>query len=271
MYESFWQLQCKPFDNAFDPALYYPNEAHQGALLKLRYALEQHCGCALLTGPSGIGKTMLIHDLLQRLGDEFYPRTNVVYPRMPAAELMSFLALRFGGPDIDHATLHASVKSLEQLLMQNSYDGQHAVIVLDEAHLLDTREHLEMVRLLTNFETAGRPNVTVVLVGQPPLLTLVERLPALEERLGVKCLLRPLDADETVAYIQHRLQAANAHDTIFDDTAMDEIYRISGGIPRRINRICDLSMLVAYADQRQTIHADQILAVCNELITVAPE
>ena len=109
------------------------------------------------------------------------------------------------------------------------------------------------------------------MIGQPQLLPALERLPALEARLGVKCLLRPFNLEETISYVSHRLTAAGAEHEIFTSEALTALYQLTGGNPRRINRLCDLALLIGYAEEQVRINAPQVEAVCNELVTVSPE
>jgi type II secretory pathway predicted ATPase ExeA len=143
--------------------------------------------------------------------------------------------------------------------------------VIDEAHLLDEPRALEALRLVLNFETDSRPNLTLVLVGQPVLLAQLDRMPSFEERIGVKCLLRPFTIDETAAYVHFRLQAAGAKKTIFEPDAFPILHELTHGLPRKINRLCDLALLVSFAEERTTIGPLQLEAVAEELVTVAPE
>src|SRR5262249_44532153 len=130
---------------------------------------------------------------------------------------------------------------------------------------------LDTLRLLTNLEGVGKPALTLILVGQPQLLPALERMPALEARLGVKCLLRPFNLEETVSYVNHRLTAAGATHEIFTSEALSTLYQLTGGNPRRINRLCDLALLIGYAEEQVRINAHQIEAVSEELVEVAPE
>lgn len=273
MYCGYWQLQRRPFDDFADAAYYYPGESHQGALLKLRYAVENRQPAALLAGPSGVGKTQLIAALSANLAEDFTPRVHLVFPQMPPAELLAYIAAELSGARSDAATPNTqeSVRRIESTLNENARHGRHAVVVVDEAQLLAETGALEMMRLLLNFETAAGVGLTLLLVGLPGILPALERLPALEERLGVKCLMRPLSAGETAGYVAHRLQVAGAASEIFDEGALDALHRLSGGIPRRINRLADLALLIGFAEERETIGAAQIEAVCEELVTVAPE
>lgn len=273
MYEAYWQLDRKPFENTSDPGFYYPGEAHQGALLKLRYAVENQRGAALLAGPSGVGKTLLVHLLRRQLGDGFAPLAHLVFPQMPAPDLLAYLADRLGAPRSEPSTrtLDESVSRIEHCLRENSRAGRHAVVVVDEAHLLEGTRPLETLRLLLNFESESRPDLTLLLVGQPSLLPALDRMPQLEERLGAKCLLRPLSLEETFSYVHHRLTAAGARRPIFDTTALETLYALTQGYPRRINRLCDLSLLIGFAEEATSIGPDQLEAISQELVTASPD
>src|SRR4051812_23310547 len=210
MYEAYWKLTHKPFENAGDARTYYPGESHQAALLKLRYAIESQRGGALLTGGSGTGKTLLVRMLADQLPAICIPLIHLVFPQMTSAELLAYLAVELGAKALSGAMprVEESVRSIQTALEDNAAKGHHAVLVIDEAHLLEGNRVFEALRLLLNFEVNAKPLLTLLLIGQPSLLPLLARMPALEERLAVKCLLRPLTLEETMAYVQHRLNAA---------------------------------------------------------------
>jgi type II secretory pathway predicted ATPase ExeA len=273
MYETYWHLKQKPFDNTADPRFYYPGESHQAALLKLRYAIENRRGGALLAGPSGSGKTLLTNMLPGILGDGFAPLVRLVFPQMTTPELLAYLADEFEGADVSAqaAGVAHSIRRIERFLAANSQRAQHAVLVLDEAHLLDGVESFEALRLLLNFQPDGSPAMTLLLVGEPALLPRVDRMPQWEERLGVKCLLRPFSEAETAAYVEHRLRVAGAKRPIIDPDAMPTLFGLTQGIARRINRLCDLALLIGFAEERQTLDAGHFEAVCRELVAVGPE
>ncbi len=273
MYESYWQLRQKPFENNADPQFYYPGESHQAALLKLRYAVESRRGGALLAGASGSGKTLLVNMLRAALGENFTPFVHLVFPQMATPELLAYLAAELDGASAPAGSLgvHESVLRIERALADNTRRGRHAVLVVDEAQLLDNGQALEALRLLTNFQSDNQPGLTLLLVGQPGLLSTLSRIPQLEERLGVKCLLRPFNEEETAAYVSHRLRVAGALQPIFDAESLTALHGLTHGIARRINRLCDLALLIGYAEERKTITADHLEAVCEELVTVVPE
>jgi general secretion pathway protein A len=274
MYESYWHLARRPFGGGCDVRAYYPGEAHQGTLLKLRYAVENRVGAALLAGHAGTGKTLVTRLLAEKLGDDYRPLVHVTFPQMPTAELTAYLAAELQAEsEITAAppSLDRSVRSIERRLAENAAAGKHAVVIVDEAHLLEGTRTFEALRLLLNREHDGRPTLTLIFVGQPALLPTLSRMPALEQRLGVKCLLRPLTRDEVHAYVQHRLQTAEGPTNLFDSDALDALHAITRGVPRDVNRLCDLALLLGFADEAKSIDAGRIEAVARELVEVAAD
>ncbi|MCA9246812.1 MAG: AAA family ATPase [Planctomycetales bacterium] len=271
MYESYWQLTRKPFDATDDANAYYPSETHQGAMLKLRYAVESRRGAALLCGPSGTGKSLLLQTLRRQLPDSLLPFVHVVFPQMATAELLTHVADELGAPQGvgNRFGTDVAVRRIERFLAENSKHGRHAILAIDEAHLLAETNALETLRLLLNFETQAQPGLTLVLCGQTSLLPVLARTPALDERLTVKTLTRAFSAAETMSYIQHRLTAAGRAEQIFDADAMDAVHQLSLGVPRAINRLCDLALLIGFAEERSVLGADQIEAVHAEMIGVS--
>jgi type II secretory pathway predicted ATPase ExeA len=273
MYKNYWQLHARPFENSTDSRFYYPSEVHQGALLKLRYAVENQRGAALLSGAAGSGKTLLVNSLKRQLDDRFAPFVHVVFPQMSVPELLAYLAAEMGALSTGAAgvSVDESVRRLQYFLLENMRRGSHAVVAVDEAQLLVDTGALEALRLLLNFEAGAQPALTLLLVGHPTLLPALERMPSLEARLSVKCLLRPLNLEETVSYVSHRLTAAGATREIFTSEALGTLHQLTGGNPRRINRLCDLALLIGFAEEQVRINTHQIESVCNELVAITPE
>lgn len=276
MYEAYWKLSRRPFGSGADPRAYYPSDAHQGALLKLRYTIENQHSAALLTGPPGSGKTLLLRLLSDQLPDRFQPIVELVFPQMPAAELLASFAAGLGTAPPTAAgtalpTIADSIARIQAKLHEHAAKGRHTVLAIDDAQLLEGNRTFETLRLLLNMETDGRPLLTLLLVGQPALLPMMERMPHFEERLGAKCLLRPLTVEETMSYVSHRLTTAGAQQTIFDTAALETLYRLTRGVPRRINRLCDLALLIAFADEQPMVGSAHIEAVAQELAVAAVE
>ena len=271
MYEAHWKFHAKPFDNSSTEAFYYPSESHQGALLKLRYSVENRCGGAVLTGAAGIGKSLIVGALFRQFAEDHSPCVHIVFPQLPADQLLAYIADELGAREPQPRTAEASLRRIRNTLSENTRAGRHAVVAVDEAHLIEDPHVHETLRLLLNFQTDGLTDLSLLLVGQTQLLSNFERMPGFDERLGVKCLLRPFSEEETVSYIAHRLTTAGGHRTIFTDDALKAIHSLSRGVPRRINRLCDLALLIGFAEQQTAIRAEQIEAVCDEMVTVDTE
>jgi type II secretory pathway predicted ATPase ExeA len=273
MYKTYWHLKQKPFENAADPRFYYPGESHQAALLKLRYAVENRRGAGLLVGPSGSGKTLVTTMLRGMLGEQYAPFVHLVFPQMSSADLLAYLADELDGAACagEPPRVQASVRRIERFLTANAAKGRNAVIAVDEAQLLGDVQTLETLRLLLNFEPNGVPALTLILIGQPSILTMVERMPHWEERLGVKCLLRPFSEAETAAYVEHRLRIAGSSRPIVEPDAVPTLQELTGGIARRINRLCDLALLVGFAEEQKMLSASHFESVCRELVALTPE
>lgn len=272
MYEAHWGLKKKPFENNMDVDFYYPSDSHQAAMLKLRYVVENGRQGGLLAGLPGLGKTMIVRSLFSRLPESVGPRVHLVFPQMSAPELLAYLAHELtAGNHLGNGSIEDSIRRIQQVLRDNVREERRVLVVIDEAHVISDDRTFEALRLLLNLESDRVNPLTLLFVGQPELLPALNRHSDLEERLSVKCLLNPLSLDETVAYISYRLQEAGASDPIFSDRAMEALYQLSRGVPRQLNRLCDLAMLIAYAEDQRQIDAPAIEAVSQELVSVAPD
>lgn len=243
-------------------------------MLKLRYGIENRRGAMSLCGDSGMGKTMLIESLVSQLPEELSPVTRIVFPRLSGDQLLGYVADELTGIETssDESPLQ-SLRRIEHFLRDNVEAGRHALVVIDEAHLLTVPDQLETLRLLLNIRTAStnaEAAWTMLLVGDATLLGLIERNHALDQRLSVKSMLSRFTIDQTGDYIGHRLQTVGGRpDKIFTDSAIEALHFRAAGIPRRINRLGDLALMVGYAEDLSIIDGPQIEAVHHELVAVA--
>jgi len=269
MYESHWRLQRAPFENVADSAFFYPAATHQGALLKLRYAVEHAKGLALLAGDHGSGKTFLTHVLEHDLDSARYLVSRLIYPHLSTDELLAYFARAIGADVAEDAQRRDAVLSaFESRLRQLASEDRHPVLVVDEAHLLEA-EHLQALQLLLNYQQQPGIRLSVILVGQPELLPRVKRVGGLESRLAVRTTLKPLSLEECRDYVRHRLEVAGCPEPLLAEETVATVHELSLGVPRRINQLCDLSLLIGFADERTSISSVEVEAAAEELSCVS--
>jgi len=271
MYLDYWQLDAKPFEPGGNDRWLFKGPAHQAALHKLRYAVENGRAAGVMAGLAGTGKTLLVDILRQQLGERYQPFVRVVFPQMSDRDLLVYLAEQFGAPPADppRHSIEESLRRLEYILGDNARRDRRAVLVVDEAHLLEDSGLVEPLRLLLNLGALDKPPFTLLLVGQPTLLPMVERHGGFDERIDIKVLLPALSAEETADYVTHRLSVAGASREIFSPDGLAAVHRLTSGVPRRINRLCDLALLVGFAGGQHTIAAESLQAIHGELVAVA--
>jgi general secretion pathway protein A len=259
----YFGLVKEPFSPTPDPAFLYLSPTHDEALAQLIYAVTERKGFMLLTGEIGSGKTALLRALMEHLGD----RTAVAYVALSALSFEGLVECIMNGFGMAKPgqTLAQQLLALQGFLADGARAGQNAVIILDEAQNLAPAT-LEQVRLLSNLEMASEKLLQIVLSGQPEIAETLA-LPSLrqfDQRIAVRCALRPLSVSETRDYIHSRLRTAGAvTPNTFTDDAIERIARWTRGVPRLINSVCDHCLMIGYADQIRRIDrkvADEAIA-----------
>lgn len=248
MYQHYFGLSETPFSIAVNPRYLFMGARHREALAHLLYGVGSG-GFILLTGEVGTGKTTLTRCLLEQL-PEHTDVAMVLNPALDAPELLAAVCDQLGIAHRGHAsTLKELTDSLHRFLLENHARGRRTVLLIDEAQHLGLPV-LEQIRLLTNLETHEEKLLQIILVGQPELSELLRRpeLRQLNQRITARFNLTPLDAGETRAYIRHRLEVAGlpADRELFPPAVAARVHRLSGGIPRLINLLCDRALLGAY-------------------------
>ncbi len=267
MYLSFFGLNEKPFAITPDPRYLYLSERHAEALAHLLYGINEAGGFVQLTGEVGTGKTTIVRSLLAQT-----PKNAeialILNPRMTAPEFLLTICeeLGIGVPDSAAGSLKDLVDILSEYLLRAHAAGKRVVLVVDEAQNLSP-EVLEQVRLLTNLETNTQKLLQIILIGQPELRELLSRneLRQLAQRITGRYHLNPLSREETAAYVRHRLRVAGATTDIFTPTALHEAFRLSQGVPRVINVICDRALLGAYSLDRHRVTAPLVRSAAAEV------
>ena len=267
MYTSFFGLQEKPFAITPDPRYLYLSERHAEALAHLLYGLNEAGGFIQLTGEVGTGKTTVIRSLLEQLPGHA-DVALILNPRVTPAEFLLTICeeLHVAVPESGHGSTKTLMDLLGRHLLDTHARGRRVVLIVDEAQNLSTQT-LEQVRLLTNLETATTKLLQIILIGQPELRELLDQaeLRQLAQRITGRYHLNPLSKDETAGYVKHRMRVAGATTEVFTPSALREIHRLSGGIPRVINVICDRALLGAFTQEDHRAGATLVRQAASEV------
>ena len=267
MYTSFFGLQEKPFAITPDPRYLYLSERHAEALAHLLYGINEAGGFIQLTGEIGTGKTTVIRSLLEQLPGHA-DVALILNPRVTPAEFLLTICeeLHVHVPESGRGSTKVLMDLLGRHLLDTHARGRRVVLIVDEAQNLGT-ETLEQVRLLTNLETATTKLLQIILIGQPELRELLDRpeLRQLAQRITGRYHLSPLSQAETAGYVKHRMRVAGATAEAFTPTALREVHRLSHGIPRVINVICDRALLGAFTQEDHRVGAALIRQAASEV------
>ncbi len=257
MYEHYYGLSEKPFSLTPDPKYLYRSQSHGNAFDLLQYAIDRREGFVVVTGDIGTGKTTLCRALLEQI-DRTTFTALVLNPFLTEEDLLKRILQDFGVISCEDLKIGRMANATKQELIETLYEfllslipqNAGAVLIIDEAQNLPLPV-LEQIRILSNLETDKEKLLQIILVGQLNLLTLLRspEMRQLDQRVSIRYQLEPLDAGSVAAYVSHRLAIAggNGAAVIFASTALKEVYRWSGGIPRLINLICDRALLAAFS------------------------
>lgn len=267
MYETHFGLTAAPFRLTPDPGFYFGSRGHSQALSVLVFGAHQREGFMLLTGEAGVGKTTVVHTLLQGLAEDEVVSAQIAHTQLDDAELLAAIccACGVGAAGRSRADLLAA---LEAFFITVAAAGRRTLLVVDEAHNLGERE-LEALRLLSNFQLGHHPLLQAVLVGAPALrerLGSSAALAPLRERVIAACHLGPLTLVETMSYIHHRMQLAGWQGApVFDEPAVAQVFHVTRGNPRRINQLCARLLMAAFVESRTRVDAAQVERLAGEL------
>jgi general secretion pathway protein A len=269
MYTSFFGLGEKPFAITPDPRYLFMSERHGEALAHLLYGINEAGGFIQLTGEVGTGKTTVVRSLLERMPGQGHADVAVILnPQLTPLEFVLTICEELGifVRDDDAKSIKDLVDILNKRLLDAHAKGRRVVVIVDEAQNLSP-DTLEQVRLLTNLETASHKLLQIILIGQPELREVLGRveLRQLAQRVTGRYHLNPLSKSETSSYVNHRLKVAGANGEIFSDAALREVHRLSKGIPRIINVICDRALLGAFTQENHRVGPGMVRAAAGEV------
>lgn len=263
MYLNYYGLSKKPFELIPDPAFIQLTAKHRLAYSLLEYAVYEQTGLTVISGEIGSGKTTLIKKLLDDLQDDNLVIGLIDNTHESWGDLCTWIASAF---DIafEGSTKASAYKEIKLFLINQYALGKRAILIVDEAQNMNENT-LEELRLFTNINSGNHFLLQIILIGQPELSDILckPELAQLAQRVSVEYHLEALNDKETSDYLSHRLKVAGCQNSIFDDLAMSQIYKYSGGIPRLINIICDNALVYGYAQERSVIGGDIILDVVS--------
>lgn len=266
MYDGYYNFTQKPFQLTADPEFFYNSVIHKRAIAYMRYGLTQGEGFVVITGMPGLGKTMLVKELVKTLSDEKIVYGVMVSSQVGPIETLKIVSSTFGLPyeGDDKALLLAGI---EKFIKISAEKEQRILLIVDEAQNMP-KESLEELRMISNFEMYGKIVFQTFLIGQKQLRSKIfaPDMEQLKQRIVSTFQLEPLNEEETQQYILYRLEKAGWQENPkFEEEAYIKIHQYSFGVPRKINTLCDRILLFGYLDRLDTITAESVKKVIDEL------
>ena len=266
MYEEFYGLTSKPFQLNPDPGFYFGSKQHRRAKAYLEYGVQRSEGFIVITGEIGAGKTTIVRGLLESLDPTSVIAAQLVSTQLDAEDTLRMVAAAFGVPVKDPSKADL-LMAIEAFFITQSSQGKRCLLMVDEAQNLHPKA-VEELRMLSNFQFGKLALLQTFLIGQPEFRDILQgpNMQQLRQRVTATCHIGPLDALETQGYIEHRLKCAgHTGKPSFDPAAFVGIFDGSGGIPRRINAICDRLLLHGYLAEKNHFEASDVQEVLDEM------
>ena len=262
MYLDHWGFVRLPFENVPDPRFFYHSPAHEEALSRMVYAAKMSKGGAMLSGEVGCGKTTLAKVCIQELSAGSFEVALVVNPRLEPTEFLQEVLYQFGTTDVPDSKVKC-LHLLSDKFRRNYRDGKHSLLLIDEAQMTP-EDSLEEIRLLLNAQEQDRFLVTLLLFGQPELQVKIKNLPQLDQRIPIKFHLPAFGLEDSARYIVFRQKKAGREKNAFTAKAMECIHENAGGVPRKINNLCDLALLMGFSKGETVIDAKNVEAIVQD-------
>jgi general secretion pathway protein A len=265
-YAAYFNLEREPFSNAPNDSFYFNSEQHNQAWLRLMYSVDSNKGLAVLVGGVGTGKTTLARRMLDNLPIEKYESSLLVmiHSAITPEWILTRISMQLGVKNPEENPLKL-LKQLYERLLQIDQEGRKAVVLIDEAQMLQTRELMEEFRGLLNLEIPGKKLLNIVFFGLPELEDSMKLDEPLAQRIAIKYTIKPLSIKAAESYIHHRIQVAGGTSTPIMPDALTAVHRFSGGVPRLINTICDNALLETFLRRNEQVSMQIVQSVSEDL------
>jgi general secretion pathway protein A len=267
IYTDYFGLQERPFSLVPDPDFLFWTAEHRRAYTTLEYGLVTHAPITLITGEVGAGKTTLLMQLLRSIDEDVSVAMIANAHSGDRGELICWVLQALLQPVEPSASYVDMFHQFQAYLVAEYAAGRRVILIFDEAQNI-SRESLEELRMFTNINTNKDELLQLILVGQPELREMIQRpdLTQFAQRIAASFHIPNMDAATVKSYIAHRLRAAGAPIMLFDSCACKMIHQATGGVPRLVNQICDLSMVYTFADNRKRITVNTVHQVLNDKV-----
>ncbi len=261
MYEKYWGFKEKPFENVCNLKYFFKSESHIEAISRMTYTVKERKGAMVLTGDYGTGKTLTLRWFIENTEEIKF--LFIDYPEGNPENFMKQILIS-AGEEIEEKDRFLLSQKIKELILKNTEEGINTVMIIDEAQTLED-PLFEVIKILLNLRETFSADFSVILSGSEKLIHKIKQNEQLLQRIPVYFHLTALSYEETVRYIDYRLEVAGGDTDIFDETAKKKIYELSKGIPRKINNLCDTALLIGFGKKEKKIN-DKIIELAEREI-----
>jgi type II secretory pathway predicted ATPase ExeA len=261
---AYWHLQCRPFEQQMSPRFFYEAEACKEACVRITFAIKSRKEIALLSGESGIGKTMLCRTVLSRLPGDRFAHAYVANPAVGTSRIAREVYRQLGGNselEDDYEVEHA----LRDLLAHHRAEGRNCVAIMDNAHMLERASHLQDLLFYLAHLASETFLLTLVLSGRPQIEDILRSYEPIRQRISLKAKIPRLSGDDVRSYIAHHVTTAGGNAAIFGEAASAAAAETSCGLPRTVNSICDLALTFAAATGAEEVTPGHVAEATQEM------
>jgi general secretion pathway protein A len=266
MYEKYWGLREKPFQNTPNPRFVFYSDSHEEALVRMLYTVTESKGLMLLLGEHGVGKTYACRVFGREIQSKGYPVGFLRSPGHTPDEFLSQALYELGLPASGASSRVEKLQRIQEAATDVGRSGRELVLIVDEAQSIADAAIFGEIRNLLNITGEDRFLISLILAGTPDLWARLVEVPGMKQRVGVSYRILPLSRGETEEYIVHRLRCAGREQAAFEPSAVDAIHATTRGVPREINTLCDLCLLIGSGEDVDVVKPGLVDKAIEEMV-----